>query len=163
MLPHAHIDHHLPGRTRLRVPSRRGDGAYFARLCAVLDATEGLRVLACTPMTGSLLLAHAGQLHELGELAQQAGLFELDPGPQQRASVLQSARAAGVRMDQQLREASAGRLDLRALAVTGLLGASLFQLRRGQYFPSALALLLDAAELVRDWGRGDEARAAQPD
>ena len=73
--PAAFVAHASGERTRLRVPSRRGDAGYFAACAARLAEIDG--VLAVTPraLTASLLVEHDGEFGAIADRARAAGLF----------------------------------------------------------------------------------------
>ena len=77
--PAAFTAHASGGRTRLRVPSRRGDADFFTACAARLAEFDG--VLAVTPraLTASLLVEHDGDFGAIAERARAAGLFALEP------------------------------------------------------------------------------------
>ena len=131
-LPRATVIHAGASRTRLRVPSRREDLAYFASVASVLSAIRGVQSVKVTPLTGSVLISHNQMLSNLGAEAEKKGLFFLDAG----ASAIDRAPAPALRVNSQL-------------AVAAALGAvALWQVRQGKYFPSALSLTMHAAALA---------------
>jgi hypothetical protein len=54
----AQIVHTLPGRTRFRIPARRHDAAYFARLDTQLRQLAGVSAVTSNPTTASVLVLH---------------------------------------------------------------------------------------------------------
>jgi hypothetical protein len=125
--PGAHTAHASAGRTRLRVPSRRGDAGYFSSSAARLAEFEG--VLAVTPRaaTASLLIEHEGDFDPIARRARAAGLFALEPTPEE--------------------EDAAPRLTVPGLA--GVLGAlAVVQVFRQRVLPPAVTLLWYAATVA---------------
>jgi len=60
MMEQAFLPHFVPGRLRLKVPERRGDGDYFRWLQESLLALPRVKgVSSVNPVTGSVLLEHA--------------------------------------------------------------------------------------------------------
>lgn len=51
--------HSLPRRTRLKVPGRRRDKAFFAEIERLLGALTGVHSVTATPETGSIIVHHA--------------------------------------------------------------------------------------------------------
>jgi hypothetical protein len=58
MIPVAYIEHQLPGRVRLRVPSRRGEVPFFEKVVRVLSKHPATRELTASPLTGSITLRY---------------------------------------------------------------------------------------------------------
>ena len=148
MIPVAHIEHQLPGRVRLRVPSRRGDVPFFERVVRELSKHPAMHELTATPLTGSITLHYFEPLHPIVAAAADQKLFEtrrLEP----QSNVSEAKRAS------RLREGS-GFTDAIA---TGLSGLSLFQATRGRVFGSAAENLWHAFGAQRILGRPDIAAA----
>jgi hypothetical protein len=125
--PAAHTAHASAGRTRVRVPERRGDVDYFSSSAARLAEFEG--VLAVTPraVTASLLIEHEGVFGAIAERARAEGLFALEPAPHE--------------------DPPAPRLAVPGLA--GVLGAlAVVQLFRQRVLPPAITLLWYAASVA---------------
>ena len=59
MVPEARIVHRIAGRMRVRVPSRRGDPAYFATVEETLRSLNGVERVEADPLTGGILILHA--------------------------------------------------------------------------------------------------------
>jgi hypothetical protein len=111
----------------VRVPERRGDVDYFSSSAARLAEFAG--VLAVTPraVTASLLIEHEGDFDAIAERARAAGLFALEPAPEE--------------------EGVAPRQAIPGLA--GVLGAlAVVQLFRQRVLPPAITLLWYAASVA---------------
>jgi hypothetical protein len=78
-LPLAHIEHRLPERVRLRVPSRRGDSAFFAATAEQLLHAPDIRSVRANPISGSIILEHRGEWNAIAAFARERGLFEIAP------------------------------------------------------------------------------------
>jgi hypothetical protein len=79
-LPQARIEHALPGRLRLRIPSRRGDRRYFEAVGGQIATLTGVRSLRANPITGGLLIEHATGTDAIASFAREHGLFNLARG-----------------------------------------------------------------------------------
>lgn len=75
--PVAHIAHQMPGRVRFRVPSKRGDAAFLARVSEVLRAQPGIASVTAGARTGSVLVNHEMGTGEVASLAETNGLFRV--------------------------------------------------------------------------------------
>jgi hypothetical protein len=125
--PAAHTAHASAGRTRVRVPERKGDVDYFSSSATRLAEFEG--VLAVTPraVTASLLIEHEGAFDPIAGRARAEGLFALEPAPHE--------------------DPLAPRLAVPGLA--GVLGAlAVVQLFRQRVLPPAITLLWYAASVA---------------
>lgn len=147
----AHVAHASRGRLRLRIPERRGDTAYFARLAADLRRCEGIVGAEGTARSGSLLLRHLPGLG-LADIAAQAerlGLSLLSHPPVPSGPTLVQHAGAGIdALDRTLVAASGGRVDLSSAVLLGLLATAARQAARGQILPPTASLLWYALVLV---------------
>ncbi len=162
----ANVTHRLPGRTRLRIPARRGDDAFFARMIEQARALPAVLAARANPVTGSLLLEHEG---EIETVAWELGLDIAPPLPPARrtrnpvappspfglaaagfgaAAAVQLARGRLVG-DSAVENLWNGFNAFRALKRPGLAaaltGVGLAQLARGRVLNSALSLVFYAA------------------
>lgn len=144
-LPQALVEHELPGRLRLRVPSRRGDRPFFEAVSERIAGLAGVRRVRANPLTGSLLVEHATSAAAIAALAREHGSFDLiAPGalPAPREVPAAPARPAVLP-------------DPLSLAAAGLAGAGAYQLARGRVLGSASENLWNAygayAVLKQPW------------
>lgn len=131
-LPEAVVCHHAAGRLRIRVPSRRGDAAFFA---AVQDlcARKGKRP-EVNPQTASLLfVGSAAALDEIAGLAREEGLFRLRAGSLPHRPVMQEAVRSVAGVNRSLEQLTGGRIDLPSGAFLMLLGFGIYELLRGRW------------------------------
>jgi hypothetical protein len=148
MVPVAYIEHQLPGRVRLRVPSRRGDVPFFEKVVQDLSKHPAIRELSATPLTGSITLQHFEALQPIMAAAADQKLFttrRLEP----QGNVCPPIPAAG------LPEGSRFAGGIAA----GLSGLSLFQATQGNILGGAAENLWHAFGAQRFLGRPDIAAA----
>jgi hypothetical protein len=126
-IPVATIVHAIPNRTRLRIPSRRGDTALFASLATALSAMPGIQRATVQPTTGSVLLEHSKPLPKLLVALEEARLFRLAEGLQK------PVWSAPVPIEPKI---------LFAVAMGAF---ALWQLTQGRVFPPAITLGMYAA------------------
>jgi hypothetical protein len=144
MIPVAYIEHQLPGRVRLRVPSRRGEVPFFERVVRELSKHPAMRELTATPLTGSITLRYLEPLRPIIAAAADQKLFatrRLEP----QTNVAISKQASGLPES----PGFAGGI------ATGLSGLSLFQATQGNVFGSAAENLWHAFGAQRFLGRPD--------
>jgi len=145
MIPVAYIEHQLPGRVRLRVPSRRGDVPFFEKVVRELSKHPAIRELTATPLTGSITLQHFEPLQPVIAAAAEQKLFEtrrLEPA----AKGGESKQVGG----------SNGGPGFHGVA-TGLSGLSLFQVAQGNVLGSAVESFWLSFGAHRMLGRPDVA------
>ena len=155
MLPKALLCHQVPGRFRVRVPDRRGDDPYFARIEAGLKQNSAALQVTTNPLTGSVLVLHAGDGTDLLDHAERAGLFVCTterPPSETIASWLDRLD----RFDAEVVWARMGKEPQRA--ATGLFMLAVLQALRGSVLPSAPTLLGEAMRLLRNSAAADSSR-----
>jgi hypothetical protein len=144
MIPAAHIEHQLPGRARLRVPSKRGEVPFFEKVVRELSKHPAVYELIATPLTGSIMLQYVEPLRAITAAACDQNLFNIDrpqPAPQRR-----EPNRAG-----RMSNASV----LTSGIVNGLSGLSLFQATQGNVLGSAVESFWHAYGAYRILGRPD--------
>jgi hypothetical protein len=163
--PRAQICHVSTGRVRLRVPERRRDDAYFARVGQRVASWPGVERVEVNPVTAGILLHGAAGADELVSRARADDLFELeglrpDPTP---VPLAESLRGSVRRIDQRLRQLTGGSGDLRSLVVVALLAGAFAQLVRGNVAAPAATLLWYAGEALGLWRDDPEAVSPAPE
>lgn len=147
MLPVAHCVHAVPGRVRYRIPERRGDETFFARVREVLADTPGVRAVEVNPLTAAVLLRFDGGLEGILTAVHAAGLFRVGRAVPRS---LRAEAAAGLKgMDHNLALISAGRLDVDSALMFALMGLAVHQAFKGQLLAPASTLFWYALTLLR--------------
>jgi hypothetical protein len=77
----AFVVQELPGRLRLKIPEKRGDEAYFTRLCAHLINGPSITWVSGNPRTGSLLILYPPAIHAADLLLRAKRLGLIFPEP----------------------------------------------------------------------------------
>ncbi len=129
-IPIAIVAHTIPGRTRLRIPARRGDTVFFASLATTLSAMAGIYRVTVQPVTAGILLEHGKPLQKLLAAVEDAQLFRVSESwtPQSKAEPVT--------------------LDARLLIGVGMGAFALWQLTQGRILPPAMTLGWYAASLA---------------
>jgi hypothetical protein len=134
VLPEARLCHASPGRLRIRIPQKRGDGAFFQRAEEKLAARFGSAAVAANPVTASLLVADVRvSPEEVAAFAREAGLCALDltPGPRREGvqNIISPLRTA----DARLRQISGGTLDVPSGVFVALVVYGVVEILRGNF------------------------------
>lgn len=146
----AYAVHHLKGRTRFRVPARRGNAAFFKEIAERLEQCAGVKGVGTNPVTGSVLVHHDGDIEGLVFQALGCGLTELVELELSSPPVARRIRADIIAVDRGIRRHTSGELDLGTLAAFGLVVIGGMQLLRGQT-TLAVSMVWYASELMRRW------------
>lgn len=148
MASRAYIAHTLPGRTRLRIPGRRGDRAFFTELADRLKRSKGIDAVHVNPMTGSLLVRYDGNLDDLAKTVLGSDLGDLVQLVLSAEPVAHRLRHEIATLDRRLRRLTHGELDLGTLASLALLVMAGAQVLRRGISTSSVSLAWYAAELL---------------
>jgi hypothetical protein len=135
-IPQACVIHALRGRTRMRVPERRGDTRYFETVREGLCRLDGVGPVEINPTTGSILVWHATPFDDVSGRAQQSRLFAVD-----RSLTAAPPAASSSELGPSIRSPFGPLANPRLAAFALLLGLGLIQLLRGQVMPPAISLL----------------------
>jgi hypothetical protein len=135
------IVHAQPNRLRLRFPSMVRKPEFFAHAAETLRRhPEVVRVVA-NALTGSLLLEFGSDLGGILKLAEDAGLFHVDP-PQMRTPARKAVPEAAPRLDDFMEAAA-------VLLGGAFLGLAAWQTRKGKALPAGLTLVWYASGLLK--------------
>lgn len=137
MPPEAHIAHRTPHRLRIRIPSKKGDGDYFAALRAfLLEAGHADRV-EVNPLTASVLIESSRGVEAFAEPGTAGEWYALG-GEAAAAKPLSRKVVQGFRaVDAQIEQMSGGELDIPSLALLGLICTGIYQISIGNFVAPA--------------------------
>lgn len=147
----AYVVHHIPGRIRLRVPSRRDDLEFFRNVEHRLQACPGVSRMYSNPETASILVYYEGELPELLLHATDAGLAKLiqvEVGLPPLKPVSERLLDLLGNLGRGISHQSNGAIDGKSAVVGSLLIAGVVQLARGQILGPAVPLLWYAAQAL---------------
>jgi hypothetical protein len=148
MIPAAYIEHQLPGRVRLRVPSKRGEVPFFEKVVRELSKHPAVHELTATPLTAGIKLQYVEPLHAIIAAAADQNLFET--GRAQPAPKCRGPNKTG----------RVGKISLLTNGfTTGLSGLCLFQVAQGNVLGSAAENFWHSFGAHRILGRPDIAAA----
>jgi hypothetical protein len=137
----AHVVHTVVGRTRVKIPSKRGHIAYFYRTGQQLSECPGVSQVASNFRTGSLLIKHTVPFAQIVAFAGEHDLFALQAEKRAPDNLPQQIATSLVWLDAHVTNLSGGELDLRAILIRVLLTIGLLQIARGEILAPASTLL----------------------
>lgn len=157
MLPEAHIAHLIRGRGRIRVPSKKGDTAYFRALGETFSKVPGIERVEVNPLTGSVFFRYPEDLDPVridvqgvAEYAELYGLFRLRMPDAGGSTVTRGVTRAVADIDGRVKRFTGGEMDLEALAFVGLVGLAVAQAGKGAVMVPAISALWYATTLLKD-------------
>lgn len=161
-LPDGYICHLTNERVRIRIPDRRRDSAFFEKLRKQLSSWPSIERVDVNPITASVLIYFNDATSLFDDHQEHNDMFRLvAPDPATTSfglngePIVETARKGLAAIDRSLREGSGGRIDLRALAFLGLVGAGLVQLVAGRISAPAVTLFWYAGDLLGVWRPSD--------
>ncbi|MBS3908502.1 MAG: hypothetical protein KGZ93_02535 [Actinobacteria bacterium] len=155
--PEAVLSHAIPGRLRIKVPSRKGDAKYFSSLKSGLSELPGVERLEVSPVTASVLVIYTQDFKGLDEHASSQHLFSLSrPGklnslgqgtgsiPDGRLFDTENSATSTTTPMRQIfksyeganaktKSATGGELDVATIVSLSLLGVGFYQIFRGGF------------------------------
>jgi hypothetical protein len=130
MLPLAYLHHHLQGRSRLKIPAKAGDKAFFAEISERLKRHPAVQTVRTSSVTGSVLVHHEGAVDAITVYAQENGLFALC----KTGETVRTAR-------------SPDPADAGLILSLGFAGLGMYRMTRGRYFGNAVESLWSGYQL----------------
>lgn len=122
----AYISHASPGRLRVRVPSRKGNEDYFARVRNEFSGVQGVSQIVTNPVTGSILVIHSIAPKTIDALLRAGNLV-----PPQNLHP-QVSRTYEM-FDHRVRSFIGRGIDIGALASVALFVAGSYQITKGNF------------------------------
>lgn len=133
MLPEAYLVHRLPHRFRIKIPSRKGDDAFFERLEKAFVPIPEIEAVRSNPTTGSLVVHHRLDVAKLTVLSEKHQLFHLAVEAPQEPVMLRRVARRFQGLNSTVKEATDGELDLPSVAFLFLFCAGIYEISRGNF------------------------------
>lgn len=131
MLPEAHVAHRMSRRLRIKVPSRKGDTAYFSALRVQLTNCPGVQEITVSPQTGSALVLHDCETSEIFAYAKKNELFVRRRTAPRRKTLFHSVADTFQGYDRNLKTLTGGEVDISSLVFLSLLVSGIYQIAKG--------------------------------
>ncbi|MGC8659764.1 MAG: HMA2 domain-containing protein [Desulfomonilaceae bacterium] len=133
MIPEAHIVHKVQNRLRIKVPSMRGDKAFFVSIQEKFSKPSAGQTIVVNPDTASVLfLGHFTAKH-VAEMAQKAKLFKLKTTTRRPETLLGGVKDMFRTVDKRLLKVTGGEMDIPSLVFLGLISHGIYQFARGNF------------------------------
>jgi hypothetical protein len=131
MIPSAHVAHKTVGRLRIKVPSKKGDHAYFEEIKAKLALSSYVTYVETNPVTSSVVVKYTGDLFKVADFARKAGLFDLRKFAPLRRPLFFRVSEGFRSWNGFLREMTDGYLDIPSAVFVSLLISGFQQISQG--------------------------------
>jgi hypothetical protein len=134
----------------------RNDPDYFSRLKEYLSPLPGVEKVEANPLTGSVLVLHSLDLKSvddfkpMSDYSEMSGLFKVVVPETNSVSLAQGLADAFAGLNEKVKGATAGTVDIPTLAFLGLLGVSIFQIGEGVVTVPAVTALWYASSILQD-------------
>ncbi|MBF0557823.1 MAG: hypothetical protein HQL08_03475 [Nitrospirae bacterium] len=132
MLPDAVLSHTTTGRFRVKVPSRKGDAAYFSSVREHFAHFEGVEQVEINVMTSSVLI-YCSDLKAVAAFAEEKALFRLRILRPLKASMAGNFTNAFSDFDKRVKRLTGDELDVPGIAFLTLLGFGIYEIGRGNF------------------------------
>jgi len=151
MLP-AYVTHAVPGRTRIKIPAKRGNGLFFAQLESGLQKCPDIASIQVNHRAGSALITFRaeGSLASVSRYARQHKLFRLENDPPPLKSVGEILADQLAQVNRLIGAGSRGHIDLQTLFFFLFLVLGMQQVWRGQIMQPAIPLLWRAVGILKN-------------
>lgn len=128
----AYISHRLPGRIRIKIPSKRKDSRFFAHIQKALSGIKSVAGVEVNPVTGGVLIVYQGNETDLiGEIKEKQLFYFSEQtmrAPRRfRDRIFDGAKKA----NNNVRRFTAGQFDLWDAVFLSLLASGIYQISRG--------------------------------
>ena len=128
-IPRAYISHRGPGRLRVKIPSKKGDTAYFSEVKKLFADCKGVKEYKTNPVTGSVLFVHEVDIKAITEFAEGNRLFKL--GGRGSPSFSYEITENFKNLNEQLKGITRGEMDIPGLAFLTLIGFGIYEVSKG--------------------------------
>lgn len=135
--PSAYLVHRTGERIRIRIPSKKGDSAYFASIQERLRQYEHVSKTVINPFTGSVLIYYTGDFSAIAEQMKKDKVFTLAKNRNNPGSLMDTTVNTYRNVDLRVRKLTNGELNLPEATCLALVGSGVYSMaRRGFTAPS---------------------------
>ena len=130
MTPDAYVIHQSFCFLLIKVPSKRGDEAYFTKTSDSFQGCEGIEAINTNPVTGSIVFTHTGDFRTIREYGEKRNLFTMKTN----ASLPRFNGRLKTRFntfDDRIKRLTGKEIDISGIASLTLLGLGVSQITAG--------------------------------
>ncbi|MBI5251744.1 MAG: hypothetical protein HY912_19805 [Desulfomonile tiedjei] len=131
MIPEAHVFHEMSGRLRLKIPSQKGDAAYFSALRERLFECPRVEEVCVNPQTASALILHNCDAKTIFQYAKKNELFMRRRPARARKALFGTVADVFHSYNRSIRNLTGGEVDIPSLAFLTLVVSGIYQIARG--------------------------------
>jgi hypothetical protein len=134
----------------------KNDRDYFSRLKEFLSPLPGIEKVEANPLTGSILVLHnidlksVDDLKPMADYSEMSGLFKIVLPETNARPLAQEVAASFAAVNEKVKAATSGTLDIPTLAFVGLMGVSIVQISQGVVAVPAITALWYASTILKD-------------
>ncbi len=128
----AYISHRIPGRIRIKIPSKKKDSRFFSHIQGTLSGIKSVAGVEVNPVTGGILIIYQGNEADVIEEIKEKQLFNFSERTRKTPRRFRDRVFDGVKKaNNNVRKVTAGQLDLWDAVFLYLLGYGIYQISRG--------------------------------
>jgi hypothetical protein len=135
--PDAYVSHHTAGRFRIRIPSKKGDAAFFESLKALGGQFPNIHEVQVNPVTGSLLIKHSLDPATMEELARKYFPEQARQIDSPSSNIHRQVTETYHQVDTKIKKFTGGEMDMGTLSFGALLIMGIYQISRGNFMAPA--------------------------
>ncbi len=163
MIAEAKLSHSSQGRVRIRIPEKRGNNQYFAKLKNKFMSHDGIHDTKINTAAASVLILSNLSKESVLNFAKENKLFEISvktekskitaalkntkPKRNYESGVVRFAKQIH-KVDTAIQHSTYGMLDLTSIVFFSIAGMGIYQIARGHILASGTSLLATAAALI---------------
>jgi hypothetical protein len=133
----AYISHAASGRFRIRVPSKKGDAAFFQSLKDLGGQFPNIHEVTVNPVTGSILIKHALDPATMEQLARTYFPQQAKQLDSPSSNIHRQLTETYHQIDTKLKKITGGEMDVATLSFGALLLLGIYQISRGNFMAPA--------------------------
>jgi hypothetical protein len=133
----AYISHTTSGRFRIRIPSKKGDVAFFQSLKDQTGQFPNIREVAANPVTGSILIIHSLDPTIMEDLARTYFPRQAKQIGSPSSNIHRQVTETYNQVENKIKKFTGGELDVGTLSFGALLILGLYQITRGNFMAPA--------------------------
>ena len=133
----AYISHTTSGRFRIRIPSKKGDAAFFQSLKAQAGQFPNIHEVTANPVTGSILIKHSLDPAVMEELARKYFQEQAKHIDSPSSNIHRQVTETYHQVDSKIKKFTGGEMDVGTLSFGTLLILGIYQITRGNFMAPA--------------------------